>query len=289
LVVQAEERDIMNGQSQSEQAALWNGRAGQAWVETQELLDAMLEPFERHLLQAVAADSPRSLLDVGCGTGSTTLAVARLLGEGGHGVGVDISEPMLAVARRRASAEGSRATFVCADAQTHAFGPRSFEVIMSRFGVMFFDDPVAAFGNLSRAATSGGKLRFVAWRSPADNPFMTTAERTAAPLLPDLPPRKPHAPGQFAFADQQRVVGILEQSGWLEIDVQPLDVTCTLPERGLVQYFTRLGPLALALQDADDATRAKVVDTVRAAFEPYVHGAEVRFNAACWSIGARAA
>jgi hypothetical protein len=116
---------------------------------------------------------------------------------------------------------------------------------------------------------------------------MTTAERAAAPLLPNLLPRRPNAPGQFAFADRHRVSSILEGSGWTEIDIQPIDVICTLPEKELVRYFTRPGPVGLILQEADDRTRAQVIETVRASFDPYVQGAEVRFTAACWTVGAR--
>ena len=117
---------------------------------------------------------------------------------------------------------------------------------------------------------------------------MTTAERAAAPLLPNLPARRPGAPGQFALADRRRVSSILEESGWAEIDIQPLDVACTLPEKELAGYLTRLGPVGTALQEADERTRTRVIEKVRAAFDPYVHGAEVRFTAACWTIGARA-
>ena len=147
-------------------------------------------------------DPERRVLDVGCGTGSTTLAVARLLGAKGRCTGIDISEPMIAAARARAEREGTPASFIRADAQTHAFEPASFDMIISRFGVMFFDDSVRAFANLRRAARDDAELRFIAWRSAAENPFMTTAERAAAPLLPNLPARRPDAPGQFAFADR---------------------------------------------------------------------------------------
>jgi hypothetical protein len=117
---------------------------------------------------------------------------------------------------------------------------------------------------------------------------MTAAERAAAPLLPDIPARKSGAPGQFAFADEQRVRRILQDSGWDAIEIQPLDVSCTLPEQGLIRYVTRLGPLGLKLREVDEATRSRVVQAVRGAFEPYIDGAVVRFNAACWSVGARA-
>jgi SAM-dependent methyltransferase len=270
-----------------QQAALWNGRAGRAWAEAQEVLDQVLRPFEDLLVDAVCAGSRHRVLDVGCGTGSTTRAVARRLGANGHCVGIDISEPMIAAARASAQREGAPASFVRADAQTHAFAPGSFDMIISRFGVMFFDEPVAAFANLRRAATHDAELRFIAWRSAAENPFMTTAERAAAPLLPDIPARRPDAPGQFFLADRHRISSILEESGWAEVDIRAIDVDCALPEKALVGYITRLGPLGLVLQETDERTRAKVIETVRTAFDPYVHGTEVRFTAACWMVGAR--
>ncbi|MDO0917174.1 methyltransferase domain-containing protein [Streptomyces sp. DT2A-34] len=274
--------------SEDEQAARWNGPGGHAWVEAQAVLDQVLRPFEDLLVEAVAAERAEHVLDVGCGTGGTTVAVARRLGPAGRCVGVDISEPMITAARARAEREGTPVSFIRADAQEHVFEPAAFDLVISRFGVMFFSDPVQAFANLRRAAGEGAGLRFIAWRSPAENPFMTTAERAAAPLLPNLPARRPEGPGQFAFADSERVHRILEESGWSGIDIRPVDVVCTLPERELVGYFTRLGPVGQVLPEADEQTRARVVETVRAAFEPYVHGSEVRFTAACWTVGARA-
>jgi SAM-dependent methyltransferase len=272
-------------QSEEDQAALWNGAAGLTWVEAQEPLDRLLKPFEELLVETVLARGSRSVLDVGCGTGATTLALARAL-DGGSVVGVDISEPMLALARARAEREHVTATFVRADAQTHTFEPGAFDTIVSRFGVMFFADPVRAFANLRSAARRGGELALIAWRSPAENPFMIAAERAAAPFLPELPPRNVDAPGQFAFADSRRVRGILERSGWARIGIRPIDVACTFAKADLVGYVTRIGPIGRALRVADEQTRTRITEAVLPAFDPYVDGAAVRFVAACWMIGA---
>lgn len=271
-----------------EQAARWRGSAAHAWVAAQALLDRTLKPYEDLLLEAVPAGHEGRVLDVGCGTGGTTVAVARRLGPGGQCVGVDISAPMITAARERAERAAAPASFICADAAEHPFEPAAFDTVISRFGVMFFNDSVRAFANLRRAVSDGAGMRFIVWRGPEENPFMTTAERAAAPLLPNLPARRPDEPGQFAFADSDKVHRILAESGWAGIDIRPIDVPCTLPEPELIGYFTRLGPVGQVLPEADEQTRARVVETVRAAFDPFVHGAEVRFTGACWLVDARA-
>ena len=271
-----------------EQRDLWNGVVGRAWVDEQRTIDGVLQPFEDLLVDAVSAGSALRVLDIGCGTGSTTLAMARRVGADGHCIGIDISEPMIALARERAAAEQSSAEFVCADAQTHAFEPAQFHRLISRFGVMFFDDPVRAFVNLRRAACDDAELQATAWRSGAENPFMTTAERAAAPLLPNLPPRQAGAPGQCSFAQPEHVDGILRSSGWAEIAITPLDVPCSLPRSDLRRYVARLGPVGRVLHDTAEPLRTRVIEAVVAAFEPYVHGDAVRFVAAGWMIEARA-
>lgn len=275
-------------QACDDQAQLWNGPAGRAWIEAQDILDGMFQPFEERLVQAMPAASGGWVLDVGCGTGSTTLALARRLGPQRRAVGIDLSAPMLALAQKRAEQEGVPAEFIRADAQTYAFEPDRFDWIVSRFGIMFFGDPVRAFANLRYSAKAGAELCCIAWRSAAENPFMTTAEQAAAPLLPQLPVRQPGSPGQFAFADSTRVQTILEESGWASIDIRPIDVACVLPERDLLRYVSWLGPVGAVLQQMDEPTRRSVVDSVRRAFEPFVVGAEVRFTAGCWLVGARA-
>jgi SAM-dependent methyltransferase len=274
-------------QDNQEQAAHWNGEAGRAWVEVQALLDTVLEPFVGLLLDAVRAAGARRVLDVGCGTGATTRAIAGLLGPQGRCIGVDISEPMLAAARRLAGTGSPTVGFIHADAQAHAFVPASFDMIVSRFGVMFFTDNVRAFGNLRSAVCDAGALHFIAWRSAAENPFMTAAERAVAPLLPELPPRQPDAPGQFALADRARLDAILEASGWVSIEVQPIDIECSFPAADLVLFMTRLGPLGRVLPGVDEPRRTALIPIVRAALEPFVHGDQVRFTAACWMVSAR--
>ncbi len=201
-----------------EQARMWNGPSGRAWVENQDLLDRMYEPFEDLLVEAASAKSARAVLDVGCGAGATTLAVARALGAAEaapYVQGADISEPLIAAARARAEREGASGRVHLrqrADVSLRARALRPDHLALRRDvlrrpgrGVR---EPAACRARRRRA--SGDRLA----QRRASNPFMTTAERAAAPLLPNLPPRRPNAPGQFAFADEGRVRAILDESGW---------------------------------------------------------------------------
>lgn len=272
-----------------DQKKLWNGAGACGWIASQPLLDQVFQPLEDLLVSSIQAAGARDVLDVGCGTGATTIAAARAVGGEGRATGIDISEPMIAIARERALANRNHAQFIAADAATYAFEPARFDLIISRFGVMFFADPVQAFANLRKAAAPSAALRCLAWRSVDDNPFMTTAERAAAPLLPALPPRRAGAAGQFAFADSRHVTSILDSSGWIDVDVRPVDVECAFPAAALIQYVTQLGPVGRLLQEADSDTRAKVIETVLPAFDRYLIGGTVRFSAACWELRAVAA
>ncbi|PWG02240.1 class I SAM-dependent methyltransferase [Sphingosinicella humi] len=270
-----------------EQAQRWNEVSGPTWVDLRELLDGLLAPFATLLIEAVAPAEGDRLLDAGCGTGAVTLAAARRAGPGGGCLGVDISAPMIEAAKARARDEGvSAAEFISADAQSHPFGAGKFDAIVSRFGVMFFENPVAAFRNLRTAARAGGRLAFIAWRSADENAFMTTAERAAASLLPELPARDEQAPGQFAFGDGERVRSLLEASGWADVSIRPIDVACAMPRRDFGTYVTRMGPLGAVFPTLPQNVRTEFARRLEAAFQPYVHGKEVRFTAACWEVTA---
>jgi SAM-dependent methyltransferase len=271
------------------QAELWNGQAGRNWVEQNALLDRLLAPLVQPLVDAVVRQGAREVLDVGCGAGATTFAVAGDLGASGRCTGLDISAPLIELARRHAADRGSDNTdFVVADAQRHAFQPGTFDALVSRFGVMFFDDPVAAFANLRRAARPEAGLTCVAWRGTAENPFMTAAERAAAPLLPEAPARDPAAPGQFAFADRDRVAAILAKAGWRDVDIRPLDVACAMSAADLDVYAGHIGPVSLVLPSLEPDHRQAVIAAVKRGFAPYLDDGVARFTAACWMVQARA-
>ncbi|MBQ23963.1 class I SAM-dependent methyltransferase [Alcanivorax sp.] len=282
----------MNGSTETPDnpSTLWKSVGGRNWVESQRLIDHLFKPIEGLLAKAVECQSPQRVLDIGCGTGGTTRAISRYTRSEGQATGVDISEVMIEAARqamKKNGAEKAGAEFICADAQTFDFGESQYDMLVSRFGIMFFEDPIKAFQNLRRAAAKDAPGLFVAWRSPQENPFMTAAARAAKSMV-TLPQQAPDAPGQFAFADAKRVESILDSAGWNHISIEPLDFECTFPESKLVGYFTRLGPLGRVFPDLDEKTQARLITVVRDAFEPFVFGDTVKFNAACWQIKARA-
>lgn len=272
----------------SQQKAAWDGPGGEAWVAAQTTMDAMFEGLAAHLASAVTDAGASTFIDIGCGTGASTLAACRAIGDGANGTGVDISSPMLALARQRAAAENLPADFFNADAETYAFAPQAADMVISRFGVMFFGDPFAAFTNIRGAMKPGGGLHMLAWRSPQDNHFMTVGTRTARPLLPELPESNPDGPGQFAFADRDKVERILSSAGWTEIAIEPVDFECAFPAADLDLFVHRLGPVANTLRNVEEPRRSKVVEAMKAAFSQFSDGETVRYTAGCWKMTATA-
>ncbi|MDR3513903.1 MAG: class I SAM-dependent methyltransferase [Caulobacteraceae bacterium] len=275
----------------SDQVAYWNAAAGQTWAELQDRLDAQLQPLGERLLQALAPTPGEAVLDIGCGCGATTLALAEAVGPDGAVTGVDISYPMLEVARRRVGAAGlSQARLVEADAQTHGFAPGGFDAAFSRFGVMFFSDPAAAFANIRGGLKPGGRLAFICWRALPQNPWMLVPVATALERLavPAPPPPDPLAPGPFAFADPDRVRSILERAGYAQIEITPHDQK--IGARDLDQAAAialKVGPLGALLREQPDKA-PMVVDAVRDALAQHLTPEGVRLDSATWIVQARA-
>lgn len=276
----------MSKAPERDMAAYWD-RAGQVWVEHQALLDRLMAPIAEAVVEVAGLVNGEAVLDVGCGSGATTFEAAWRTGPTGRAVGVDISGALVELARRRAGEDGIEGVeFLLADAQTHVFQP-TFDAIVSRFGVMFFPDPVAAFANLRGALKPGGKLAFAAWRAPEENPLSLVPLQAAAPFLPEMPRFEKDAPGRFAFADADRVRRILADSGWRDVDVAPLDVESPLSAGELLTMSLRVGPLNPLLKDAQEHTRRAVGEAVEAALSPYVEGGVATLTSACWLVTAR--
>jgi SAM-dependent methyltransferase len=275
-----------------EQFDYWNGPEGQHWVDRDTLFDVMLAPFVEPVLDVAAIAGADRVLDVGCGNGATSRAAARRAAKG-RVVGVDISEPMLARARERAVEEGvGNVEFVHADAQDHDFGAESgmFDVMISRFGVMFFADPIAAFANLARALRPGGRVAFACWQSLFANQWVAVPGAALLPIVgpPDPPP--PDAPGPFAFADRDRVQSILDAAGFTQIELDDLHVPVLvgggLPLDDAVAFLGEGGMGKRLLGDVDAPTRDRALAAVRDALEPFTTADGVRLDSAAWLVQA---
>jgi len=278
----------------AEQIDYWNEKSGPKWVEHQEMLDTQIGPIgEEAMARAKIAPGER-VLDVGCGCGQTSLQLAERVGTRGHVLGVDISGVMLARARERAAAAGaSRVDFQLADAQTASF-PRSFDLVYSRFGVMFFADPVVAFANLRRALVPGGRLAFACWQQLDRNPWITVPMSAAAKHISLPPPPPPGAPGPGSLADPERVARILDQAGFRDVSLEALETKVRVAGDGGVEAATRfllegVGPTSQAMRDASAGTMEAVTSAVRTALEPYLTPRGVELGASVWIVTASGA
>jgi SAM-dependent methyltransferase len=277
----------------AEQITYWNETAGPKWVALQDVLDEQIRPLGLAAMERVGIASGERVLDVGCGTGDTTVELARRVGPRGAVTGIDLSAPMLASARKRAAGIGN-VTFQPADAQTTRFAAGYFDVCFSRFGVMFFVDPVAAFTNMHSALRPGGRLGFVCWQALPKNPWMQVPLAAAARHLTLPPPPEPGTPGPFSLADRERVRGILERAGFTDLAFDDHRATLTIGGgQGLDEVvdilLTGVGPTSAALRQADPAVRPTVAASVRDALAPYhTPGAGVRMDGTCWIATGRA-
>jgi SAM-dependent methyltransferase len=265
----------------------WNGPAGQAWAKRHERNEYRLADVQASLMDVAAPEPGMHVLDIGCGCGWTTLALAEAVAPG-RVVGLDVSAPMLETARANAAAEGVAIDFIQADASIHPFRPE-FDLVFSRFGVMFFADPVAAFANIRKALKPGGRLAFVAWRAFEDNPWTYEPFAASRDLLPPQPPQDPRAPGQFAFADGDYMRTVLERAGFGEVVISRHDVVVHMGEtlEAAVSASANHGILARILPECSEETRAAVAERLRTVFMPYVRPDGVSPPGSVWLVGAK--
>jgi SAM-dependent methyltransferase len=272
----------------ADQIEFWNGNAGRHWAEQQEAMDRTLASFHDAVVAFAAAKSGEHVVDIGCGSGTTSFTLSDAVGPSGQVTGVDISKPMLELARRRAAATGKPVAFVEADASVFPF-TTTVDLVFSKFGVMFFDQPAKAFENIHRALKPTGRLAFVCWRAVKDNAWVAVPMSVARPFLPaPAAPPDPLAPGPFAFADSDRIKLILTEAGFRHVRVEPLDTVMHMGatiESATTQLLD-VGPLSRALADVDATTRGKVEMAVREALKPYAGKDGVAIPAACWLVGA---
>jgi SAM-dependent methyltransferase len=275
------------------EAERWNSSATvAAWVAGQARHDAMLAPFLPILFDGVRLAPGERVLDIGCGCGATTLEAARAVAPGSV-LGADLSAPMLEQARADAArAALANVEFVRADAQVHPFESASFDAAISRFGVMFFSDPVAAFANVRRALRLEGRIAFACWQSVTANPWFGLPRRAMLEHVPPPPAVPADAPGPMALADPDRTRQLLRDAGWHDVDVAPHETSLLLGGPGsideAVEFVRTSSTGQTLLADVDAATASRALDAVRAALTPFAESDGVRLPAAVWLVTARA-
>ena len=277
------------------QIEFWNGETGQNWVSHDALMEAMLQPLGEAVMDSLSLKPGEHVLDIGCGCGHTSLSLADRVGAEGSVTGIDISAPMLAVASQLAAEHnaGHRSVqFLEADAQTHRFTPESYDAAFSRFGVMFFDDPVAAFTNLRASLRPSGRLAFCCWQPRAVNPFMTVPAMAALELLPAPPEIPPRTPGPFAFEEADYVAEILTEAGYEHVTVTPLRQPLTFGRgmslEDIVERLVEIGPIAQMVREAPEDLQQPVRDKVMDAVAPsYQAGAGMTLEGQFWLVTAK--
>jgi SAM-dependent methyltransferase len=274
------------------QIGYWNTEAGPRWVANQERMDAMLAPLMHAALDRARPATGERVLDIGCGCGATLLALAERVGPTGSVFGVDISAPMLARARERIQKHRPPNVAVTqSDAATHAFAPGAFDLAFSRFGVMFFDDPAGAFANIRTALAAAGRLAFVCWASPQDNPWLTVPVAAARLHVPPQPETDPNAPGPFAFADPDRVRGILARAGYAGIDIARHSTMLRIGGPGETELAARLavdsGPVARLIAGAGADSRAAAEAAILAEFRRLESPSGIEMAGSVWLVSAR--
>jgi SAM-dependent methyltransferase len=274
------------------QIAYWNSEAGPRWVAMQERMDAMLAPLMHAALDRARPAVGEAVLDIGCGCGATVLELARRVGANGSVLGVDISAPMLGRARERVREHMlANVHLLQSDAATHVFAPGAFDLAFSRFGVMFFDQPVGAFANIRSALADAGRLAFVCWAPPRDNPWLAVPLAVARPHLPPQPDADPNAPGPFAFADPDRVQGILAEAGYAAIDVARHDTSMRICGPGEIDLAARFavesGPVGRAMAGAGPDARAAAEQAIIAEFRRIEGPGGIELPGSVWLVTAR--
>jgi SAM-dependent methyltransferase len=277
----------------TEQAEQWNTGEGVAhWISNHARYERMHAPFTAMILGAADLRPGGNVLDVGCGCGGTTLAGARLVAPG-QATGLDLSAPMLARARADTEAAGlDNAVFVQGDAQVHPLEPARFDTVLSRFGVMFFADPVAAFANIRSATRPAGQLAFVCWQPLEANQWLLVPGAALAEHVPVGSFGAGDGPGMFAFADPDRIRRILATAGWRDIEITGEHAPVLVGGGGGVDdavEFLRTGSIGRTiLAGADARTADRAIASMRAALTPYADAEGVRLGAAVWLAQATA-
>jgi len=256
------------------QVEFWNAEPGRNWVVWQRDLDQIIAGCSDRLITAAAPKPGERILDIGCGAGASTFALAPLVMPGGEVLGVDVSQPLIGRARElKAEHAAGNTDFVVADAQNHRFEAAVFDMAVSRFGVMFFSDTVAAFKNIASALRPGGRFVFVAWAGPEHNPWFTIPQEAAVSRLGPTEPTPPDAPGPMAFRDAGRVLGLLAKAGLTDGACTAADVDLHHPGGldAVLRFIGHVGPIARMMREKNGSPedREAIFATIAAKFERY--------------------
>jgi SAM-dependent methyltransferase len=275
------------------QEEYWNGPTTRNWSERHEPIDKVFAGLTQIAMDVAAPQPGERVIDIGCGSGTTVLQVAARVGPQGHVLGADIAQRSVEKARKRLAAAGLRqAEVMLADASTHAFSPASFDLIFSRFGVMFFADPTAAFANVRKALKPGGRLALAAFRAREENRWVVEPTAAVRDLLPPLKMPGPEEPGQFAWADPARVHRILEGAGFQDVALAPRDPDMILAgagdAAGAADFAMQLGPAAQAMLNASPQQREQVRSRLEEFFKSKDSSRGIVLPGAIWLVTARA-
>jgi SAM-dependent methyltransferase len=273
------------------QIEFWNSAASRAWADQYERMDPVAD-LTKSLLDMAAPQPGEHVLDIGCGSGTTVLDLAARVGPGGHVRGADISTQSVTRARQRIADAGLRhAEVIVADVSAHAFEQNSFELAFSRFGVMFFSDPRAAFANVRRAMKPGGRVALAVFRAASENLFPSGPLEAVRYLLPPIPTPGPEEPGPFSWADPTRVHRILESAGFREVSLTPVDPVIQLAGDGgeaeATDFVMMLGPLTRVLPALSAPQREAVRAALEVYFQKFTRSQGVFLPAANWVVRAR--
>ena len=274
------------------QKDFWSGKGGDIWVERQNAMDTMLSPLGEAALNKLNFNEEENVLDIGCGCGHTTLNIAKRIGPSGNVTGLDISEPMLKRAKESAVEMSITNTFFkCVDVQTEDLGDQIYSAAFSRFGVMFFEDSIAAFKNINKSLISGGYLSFVCWQSPAVNPWQSLFIQEVKKFL-DLPSPPPRSPGPFAFMESEYVSSILEESKFQDIRIEGHEAEVNMfSGRSLsdsVKDYISINPVVTQmLKESSENQIAEIINSGVKAFSPYYSEKGLIFPSATWLVSAR--
>ncbi|MDZ4759948.1 MAG: methyltransferase domain-containing protein [Alphaproteobacteria bacterium] len=276
----------------SEQVAEWNGPLGLRWASLNAETDRIVAAFGDAALRIARAQAGERVIDIGCGCGDTSIVLSQAIGPEGIVLGVDVSEPMLAVARARASQlDLPQPSFQEGDAATSDL-PRGMDLLFSRFGVMFFAAPVPAFAHLRCSLRDTGRMTFVCWRAPRENSWAMAPLIAARQALGfTAPPSDPFAPGPFAFADANRVRAILLEANFQDVQIDPFDAPVYLGNtpRSAAEGAARLGPLSRLIRETGADQAPLIVDAVETALAPLALGdGSVSLQGAAWIVSAEA-